>query len=244
MRRPGSQAGGVPRACPDRLHLRGPVFPAGFAAGGPPRAGPGAGGQQGVGPAGPGGPAPGGERQAVQLRRRGLPRPAAGPCAQDLPAQLRRILRETPLCPRRQAGAHRDRLRAAGAVRHPAAVPVPADAGIRPGGGAVRGPVECPAPLHLPRPGGGHRHRQPFGQRRDGGQGGVPPRPGGQPVGPAALRLPVRFGRPRREHPGHGLCGPRPGGRERRHPGRDPAFPGRRRRQRAGLRPDAGRAGP
>ena len=33
------------------------------------------------------------------------------------------------------------------------------------GGGAVRGPVERPAALHLPCPGGGHSDRQPVGQR-------------------------------------------------------------------------------
>ena len=166
--------------------------------------------QPGAGRGGAGGAAAAGAGQAVQLRCRPLPRAAAGPCAQDLPAQLRRVLRKAPVHPRLHRGGNHYGLRPAGALRHLAALPLPGDAELRAGRRDLRGSVERPAALHLPRPRRGHRHREPFGQRRDRRQGGIPPGIGGEPVRPSALRLPVRFRRARREHAGHGLCGPRP----------------------------------
>ena len=58
-----------------------------------------------------------------------------------------------------------DRLRAAGALWHVTAVPLPPDAQFCAGRRAVRGLVERPAALHLPRTGGRDRHCKPFCQR-------------------------------------------------------------------------------
>ena len=67
--------------------------------------------------------------------------------------------------PRQHRGADGDRLRAAGALWYVAAVPLPPDAQLCAGCGAVRGFVERVAALHLPRAGGRYRHRKPFRQR-------------------------------------------------------------------------------
>ena len=59
------------------------------------------------------------------------------------------------------------------------------------------------------------------------GKAEYPPGAGVEPVRPPALRLPVRFCRSRREHPGHGLRRSRPHRRERHPPRRDVSLRGR-----------------
>ena len=108
--------------------------------------------------------------------------------------------------PRRGAGA--DLCRAADAVWLPPAVCLPPDGKLCAGGGAVRGSVGAGAAQLRAGAGGGHRHCQPVGQRRDHRQGGLPPPAGLRPERPAAVRLPVRRRRPRREHHRHGVCRP------------------------------------
>ena len=106
-----------------------------------------------------------GARQAVQLRRRAVPWQNSGPCAQDLSAQLWRVLRKAPVHPGQHRGGADGGVRSAGALWHLPAVPLPPNAQLCAGCGDLRGSVERPAALHLPRAGRCDRDRKSFRQR-------------------------------------------------------------------------------
>ncbi len=113
-----------PEFCLTRLHLRRSVLAAHAAAGRAGRPADRAGRQPGAGCRGPRGPAAAGAGQAVQLRRRPLRRASAGSCPQDLPAQLRRVLRKAPVHPGQHRGGKCDGLRTGGAFRYIPALPL------------------------------------------------------------------------------------------------------------------------
>ena len=103
--------------------------------------------------------------QAVQLRRRPLRRASAGPCPQDLPAQLRRVLRKAPVHP---GSTEVETVTVCGQE-------VPFGTSLlfrcRQMPSFVLGVEICEdlwsalPPLHLPCAGRCHRHCEPFGQR-------------------------------------------------------------------------------
>ena len=101
-------AGRLSGAGPVGLHLRRPVPPARAARRLRSRAGAGTGGVRDLHRGGRGRAAAARGPLAVQLRRRRAPRPAAGHRAQDLPAELRRVLRGAPVQPGRPCASARD----------------------------------------------------------------------------------------------------------------------------------------
>ena len=76
------------------------------------------------------------------------------------------------------------------------------------------------AALRVARARGREHHRQPLRQRRNGGQGGVPPPARARAVGKNRLRLCLCGRGGRGVHNGHGVCGARYDLRKRRNPRR------------------------
>ena len=154
---------------------------------------------------------------AVQLRGGGGERPPARGGAEDLSAELRRILRRPPVQRRRLRRRHGSdpvrperALRRRPAVRTGGAAPVPLSRGD------LRRRVGADPAVLLRRAGRRHRAGQSVGLQRPGRQGRLPPAAGGPAIGALHRRLPVHLGRHRRIDHRHGLGRPVADLRERR----------------------------
>ena len=193
------------------------------------RAHPGAGGRRAPAP-----PAP-----DLQLRGRRPPRAGAGRGAEDLPAELPRVLRAPPARGRRRRGRHDAAARRGRAVR---LRPALRRRRRRRPGGARRGLRGHVRPDPAERRGGAGRGDgagEPLGQPHHGRARRRPPAPG--PVGLGTLLGGLRLRRGRRRGVDHrGLVGrPDQHPRERRAARRDRALPGRRAPRRRRRRPAA-----